>query len=174
MTFTLLETDICIYQVERSGSGWAGKPTKYVGQQLEIYAQIDTPRIVDAAINESGFFQNNVSINTGGSDAELEVGTITVSADTREIEVWGKAAILTGGIGQVCQFRLRKDSLTGTILDSFGPRLQHAGDARGVTLIGLDTSPAATQVYKISIQRQAGGGNATASGRRIVVGNRKK
>jgi len=32
--FTVQDTDICLFEVDRSGSGWAGKPTRWIGTQL--------------------------------------------------------------------------------------------------------------------------------------------
>ena len=38
-SFTPNSTDMVIYEVRRSGARWAGKPTRYVGQELATYIQ---------------------------------------------------------------------------------------------------------------------------------------
>ena len=144
----------------------ADKTVQKTQGDLATIDQVDTPEVVDSAINEDGLFSNDGVINTTDG-TEIEIGTVTVSVNTDVVEVFGKCIFTLSFAGTT---RIRKDSTSGAILDQ---SVTTPTVPRTDTLIGLDTSPAATQTYKLTLQRQTGT-NVGASVRRMVVGNRKK
>ena len=219
VAFTPDPSDILIFEVDRSGSGWAGKPTRYVGQELlsateagrlqyasgatveslkpgeaganvtetrtaaliasqgglatknsvgtpEIDAlAVGTPEVKAGAINEVGSFSNDGVVSTTDG-TEIEIGTVTVSVDTDVVEVHGKVNLISSASSVS---RMRKDSVTGALLD----QTTGAQAVREASMTAEDTSPAATQTYVITLQRQTGT-NVGANFRRMTAGNRKK
>ena len=127
--------------------------------------QVDTPEVVDNAITIDDFFSNTGLILVGAT--EIEIGTVTVTTDGGVVEVIGSCKQQSGTMRNVT-VRIRKDSVTGTILATGFTAL----DISPATIIGKDSSPATTQTYKLTGLQVTGG--KSVEQRILLAKNRKK
>jgi hypothetical protein len=123
---------------------------------------IGTWNIQSSAVTVSGLFANDASVSFPNTNAEVEIGTLTITTNGGTVFILGKTTveISASSPGQDKPLiRLRKGSLTGTILDS-AMFLMAIGYSQivTVTLIGMDNSPARAQTYKLTAQGQSGEG----------------
>ena len=132
---------------------------------------VATGNVAANAVTASGLYSINSSF--GLSTSEQEIGTLTISTNGGGVVIIAKARVGTTLNGDGISLWLRKDTIsTGTQLDygDFGI-IGAYGDAV-VTLIGFDSSPAATQTYKLSAS--ANNAFSVVIERRIVSFNLKK
>lgn len=122
---------------------------------------IQTASVSDNAITGNGFYANDVQQNFGTSSTEFVAGTVTITTNGGFVFLLGKIGTPGGTIIQI-----RKDSVTGTILDG-------TGQSASSTLIGLDSTPAASQTYVITIKGDAVS-PTTANNVRLLAVNSKK
>lgn len=126
---------------------------------------ITTPKVADNAITVIAQYSNTgPSIFT--ATTETEIGTITLSTNGGTVILLGVVNIeLLAGNDEVntIVFRIRQTSTTGTMI-GIGTMEGHIGPSAGrithlattVTIIGIDTSPSGSQVYKLTAHRTAG------------------
>lgn len=141
---------------------------------------VTTGKVAANAITTSGTYDNINVFTLSGS--EQEIGTITISTDGGPGHVIGKTDInlqLSTTAATLIQVLMRKDSLTGTIIGrgQFGLVVPSAAayQLQGtVAVIGYDSSPAATQTYKLSAYKGVGTETASAFNRNIIPVNLKK
>ena len=115
---------------------------------------------------EVALFSNDAALATTDAN-EIEIGTATVSVRTGTIELSGKVNFTNGTAAGIV--RIRKDSLTGDILDQSGIAVAD----ETVNLIGVDSSPALSQIYKLTLIR-SGGTDSSVEFRRLIADNRKR
>jgi hypothetical protein len=126
--------------------------------------RVETTSVENNAINVDGAYVNDANFSL--TTSEQVVGTVTISTNGGEVEVYGKWTVNANT--PLVFARLRKDSVSGTILD----QADNLYDGP-VNLQGLDTSPASSQTYVIT-GWQATGTTRTAQYRRLIAANRKK
>ncbi len=188
VSFTPLDTDICIFEVQRSGSGWAGKPTRFIGE--ELIAHVETRERVEAGLTDAGIVKTDKaitdSINADATTAEDFASTDGAVTVTAEVVVQTVNVVTDGGFcaiwtsfdygiasGSTLRMRIRKDSLTGTQLiqtAEFG----QTGLRPPVSFIAKDSSPSGTQTYVLTAQRVTGAGSVQVSGRKLFGFNIKR
>lgn len=123
-------------------------------------------RIENRLEPEFGSYSNDTAIPTV-SGTEIEIGTVTVSIQTGTVKLSGKVNFTNGTNPGI--IRIRKDSLTGAILDQSGIGVAD----ETVNLIAVDTAPALSQTYTLTLQR-SGGTNSSVEFRRLIADNRKR
>jgi hypothetical protein len=124
-------------------------------------------RIENRLEPEFGFFSDDGSIDTDG-DPEIIIGDVTVSIQTGTVKLSGKVNFTNGTNPGI--IRIRKDSLTGAILDQSG--ISVADET--VNLIAVDTAPALSQTYTLTLQRSSGEVASSVEFRRLIADNRKR
>lgn len=137
-------------------------------------SQITTPLVSASAITIDGLYSNDTQY--GLTSTEAEIGTLTVGTDGGTVLVTAKCGTeLSDSSG--CIFRIRKDSIAGTIIDwvevknplaSGFPNLLEVS----TVLVGVDASPATSQTYKFTGQKLTG--TAQVDTRRLYSLNRKR
>jgi hypothetical protein len=132
---------------------------------------VTTGKVAANAITADGAYSNDAT--TGLSGTEAEIGTVTISTNGGSVTVLGKCDSVMQASG-VMTIRLRKDSITGTIIDV--AQITNASATASMrtttTVIGLDTSPSASQTYKLTGTEDAN--DCSAAYRRMVADNLKK
>jgi hypothetical protein len=163
----LLRYDDPAHSLDLVGDGGTYKKVANVN----VSNLIQTGSVIANAINNNGQFLNDgwVDVTT-----ETEVGSVTISTDGGSVEIFGKCSFqkTVSGASNV-HLRLRKDSITGTVLDQVDVGIAAAVSAPAAAgLLGYDASPSASQTYKLTAAVDAG--TIAVWLRRITVGNRKK
>ena len=141
---------------------------------------VTTGKINDNAVTVRGQYSNDASFAL--TTSFQEIGTLTISTDGGDVVVLGKcgvsptALVLATGRPSI-SVKLTKDSITGTLLDT--QATEFSDDTTdllhvSVVLIGLDSSPASTQTYKLAARYDNTNTGGEASLRRIVHFNLKK
>jgi hypothetical protein len=135
---------------------------------------VTTGKVAASAITADGIYSSDTVIALAG--AEEVIATLTVSTNGGTAVVIAKFQVnLIGSTSPTGIFRIRKDSITGTVLD----RIDISGDSTAAilqlsaTLIGRDASPAATQTYKLTGE-EGSDPSVTTSYHRLFVINAKK
>ena len=148
------------------------------GTQIKTGASgVATENVVNNAITAYGNYSADGVI--GLSTSAQSLGSLTISTSGGAGHIIGKAEIFNAGDGTpgqntISSLELRKDSTTGTLLDYAD--LTTPADVpvtAALTLIGYDTSPAASQTYYL-VGYRSGSGTSSASRRRIMPVNFKK
>ena len=121
---------------------------------------IYSPDQMQIGVISNGAIDIDLSLTTFGSD-EATLADVSLNAGTGRVEIVSSALFsTTATTDQVITYRLRKDSLTGTIIRSadvrataggagIGPRVSH-------TIFALDAAPATTQAYFATVVASAG------------------
>lgn len=139
--------------------------------------QVPTSDVADNAITADGLYTNAGSINVTDT-TEVELGSLTISTVGGSVLVLARCHLLSSGGYPTWTFRIRKDSLSGTILDSVDVTFPSgSGFAWPISLLGSDSSPAASQTYKLTgaaSPAYIGPGTVTVKARAIVAFHRKK
>jgi hypothetical protein len=155
-------------------SGSASK-LAHVGIDLvDASANIDSNRVITNSVaanainNGSAVASAAISLST----TEVVVVSLTLSTNGGVCEIFGggTAAVNTAGAQATC--RIRKDSLTGLQLQVFN--YIPAGTSQGSaipTLLAIDSTPAASQTYVLTMVLSTGTGTGFAN---ILVGDRKR
>ncbi|HEV8662858.1 MAG TPA: hypothetical protein VGT06_06960, partial [Candidatus Methylomirabilis sp.] len=136
-----------------------------------------TPDVEDNAITNSGLYSNNAA--EGFTTTEEEIGSITITTDGGPVAVWGLATLQKVNVeNDTFALAIRKDSISGSILGSTNVAIKGSGEdgLLAQTVIGFDSSPAASQTYKLTIVATVGttASNQLASNRRLIAMNLKK
>ena len=132
---------------------------------------VQTGTVAPNAVSASGVFTDDSNPAIGSSEGEI--GTLTVSAESNTaVVVIGVAEVTkTANAGSVT-LKIRKGSAGGSVLGQGAVNLG-IGESATVTLIGYDSSPAASQTYKLTgFYTGAAGGNANLI--RLVPFNLKR
>jgi len=148
---------------------YSGNEGSWSADRSFSFSQVATGDVGNNVITAYGTYSNDATVNVGTT--EVELGTITLSTDSGVVSVFGKAVVIVTG-GHRHSFRLRKDSLTGGVLD-----LTEIGDTATMlcaALIGNDASPASSQTYKFTGQKIIGTGTDPVVYRRMRALNEKK
>lgn len=129
-------------------------------------ALVSTASIQAGAVTADGMDTQDGTFNFAGTTEET-IASITITTAAGTVAILGKCWIPNfGPAGAV--YRLRKDSITGTILDS-----HIVGAVINLVLVGRDSSPASgSQAYVFTGQPVSAGGNC--SNRRLLATNLKK
>lgn len=123
----------------------------------------------DNAITNNGEYSHDAAVTIGA--AETDLGSVTISTNGGNVEVYAKLSAVNSGVNVTVTLRLRKDSLTGTILDQCFLFVS-ASQPGTVSLMGIDSSPAASQSYHVTGLN--GGPSVSAEFLRIIAANRKR
>lgn len=97
-SFTPVDTDIIIFEVERSGSGWTGKPRKFIGLELTAHVQnITNLENLGPANGSYRPLSNPLTATDAGATATIEVANFTMRiAGLSDLSVTGNSTDLTG------------------------------------------------------------------------------
>lgn len=143
--------------------------------------QIGTGEIGNNAVTASGIaYTDDVAYVIPSSETILQ--TMTISTNGGSVVVFAKvnisvyATTLGAGLPGV-YFKLRKDSVTGPVLDTvtigFSDDTTDASDA-GAIMIGFDSTPSTSQTYHITAWRSSANTNGSITGFRVIAFNLKK
>lgn len=112
---------------------------------------VETAKIANNAITAVSFFRNSGFRLVSSASPGTEIGTVTQATNGNVVIVEAKFSCRLDN-GDSAIFTLRKDTVTGTVLDNLV--LENIGSqARRIRVSGVlfavDSSPSATQTYKV-------------------------
>lgn len=102
---------------------------------------------------------------------EAVIATLNMTTDGGKVQIWGKALFNVGTAGGLT-FKIRKDSVSGTVIDQTPSINVGATSQWNLVLTGEDTSPAASQTYVLTAWMPTGSGNVQY--KRMTAANLKK
>lgn len=107
-----------------------------------------TVGVIQNAVVVGAAFSNDGIVSINGATAETELGTVTISTPGGAVDIFAKGSVATDTPSAwPLILRIRKDSLSGTILDEVRTTTSLDGATNN---LGYDGSPASTQTYKFS------------------------
>jgi len=137
---------------------------------------VQTGKVVANAITNDAFYTADADFTL--ATTEQEIGTITVATNGGVVEVTAKVNPVTtvGALGATYAiFKIRKTNITGTIIDQTMELMNDAPHYSNAALLAIDSSPGATQVYKLTGVLNAATGNTFVARYRRMTGlNYKK
>lgn len=111
-----------------------------------------TPRIAQASLAADMTYPT-------GTSAEKVLLSVTVTTRGGPLFIHGKVVSVSPGVLSHNQLRIRRDGVTGAVLDQWGEWTHHAagtGVNHGAALIATDTRPAGTYTYVLTGDSDAG------------------
>ena len=130
---------------------------------------VTTASVQDNAITADGI--DTVDAETAVTTTEAAAGTVVISTDGGQGVLWGKA-MTRGSVAGTVRLRLRKDSVTGTVLDDVLVVTTTSYSGFPVFLMGRDTSPVGSQTYVLTVQ--AGSNDQFFKNMRLYATNLKR
>ena len=131
---------------------WRDDGTQWVEQAQHIGSVTDF-LVQTSSVNDNAITANASSVTAGSSTidtTERIFNTASITSTGAEVGVWATAT-LRNVAGNSPTLMLRKDNVTGTILFTASPRPPVGDDeAFSVSLMGVDTSPSASQDYVLT------------------------
>lgn len=133
---------------------------------------VDTGDVTDDAISVAA--TSTTSGNVTVTAAELDIETVTITTNSGFVVIHGKTNLECTADAAEITVRIRKDNTTGTILDAAAVAVADASfNLTSVNIIGVDTSPAASQTYVLTGDKGVSG-TVVGSLRVLVAMNFKK
>jgi len=134
------------------------EPFRLSGQNVDL-----SPRVFrDASVDASP-----------AAAAETVIATVSIGPDLGfglGVLVIGYAAWTVGTAGVSANFRIRRDSLTGTIVKASGATTRTAAQLQHDTIVGIDTSPTfPNEVYVLTLIVASASAESTVSAVELVA-----
>ncbi len=134
-----------------SGPGTSNFTNQQTWSQLISIGGTNTQHVANNAITNSASY-SATGTQTINNNSEQVVGTVTISTVGGSVAIYGHVMSNAGNAGPFT-IRIRKDSLTGTVLITSGI----GAGSTSSSPQAVDTSPAASQTYVLTVYENSGG-----------------
>lgn len=164
---TLLLADASVTTAKLANVAVTTAKTADASQTVDKLAAdaVSTVKLQDAAVTLPKIAANVITTDVFGSggptafgSTETQLTSVILSPSTGKAQIFSSVLFdTTAVVSQTVTYRVRKDSITGTVLRSATVSVQGVAGAQiSHTIRALDAAPATSQTYLITAQASAG------------------